>query len=197
MKEKKKGMSPILIVILSVLCTCLVGFLVYYGVKYFKGEENKSSNPVDEQSNIETNEMIRCGDKSFVVSKDSKTEIENGTGWTGGGVFIAFHLYDDKILRYEVRLNGCEKYDESVEEVDEACLIGKTLTYSDVTDYRCDYLFESHERLANKGEDSMPSGICYSNGKYYEFGLIDNGNTTDVNSWKPYIEDITNYCKTN
>ena len=36
MEEKK--MSPILIVILSVLGTCLVGFCVWYGVNYFKDD---------------------------------------------------------------------------------------------------------------------------------------------------------------
>ena len=46
MEEKKKGMPPILIVILSVLGTCLVGFCVWYGVNYSKGEE-KPNNPVD------------------------------------------------------------------------------------------------------------------------------------------------------
>ena len=46
MEEKKKSTSPILIVILSVVGICLVGFLVWYGVNYFKGEEK----PVEQQS---------------------------------------------------------------------------------------------------------------------------------------------------
>ncbi len=43
MEEKKKGMSPILIVIFTIIGICLVGFCTWYGVNYFKGE-NKPNN---------------------------------------------------------------------------------------------------------------------------------------------------------
>ena len=51
MEENKKGISPILIVILTIIGICLVGFCVWYGVNYFKGEE-KHNNPVDEPSSV-------------------------------------------------------------------------------------------------------------------------------------------------
>ena len=57
MEEKKKGMSPILIVILTIIGICLVGFCTWYGVNYFKGEKesNVSDTTVDESSNLPTN----------------------------------------------------------------------------------------------------------------------------------------------
>ena len=44
--ESKKSMSAILIVILTILGTCLVIFGVWYGIYYFKGEE-KPNTPTD------------------------------------------------------------------------------------------------------------------------------------------------------
>ncbi len=52
MEEKKKGMSPILIIILSILGICLVGFLVWYGVNYFKGEEKTNTPTGDNPTNV-------------------------------------------------------------------------------------------------------------------------------------------------
>ncbi len=55
MEEKKKGMSPILIVILTIIGTCLVGFCVWYGVNYFKGEKSSSSG--NETNNISNDKI--------------------------------------------------------------------------------------------------------------------------------------------
>jgi hypothetical protein len=201
MEEKK--MPTWLVILLIVVGLCLVGFGTWYGVSHFKGEpEGPTPESSTEESAKETpGQSITCEDKTFIISKDSKEkipEIKKGTGWTGGGAGITFYLNDDKSLDYEVWLDGCNKYDESASDVGDACLENKTVTRYIHTEYKCDYLFENDEGLTSKVEDPIPYGICYSNGKYYELGLRElSGNTTDVNSWKPYIEDITEYCKTN
>ncbi len=77
MEEKKKGMSPILIVILTIIGICLVGFCVWYGVNYFKGEEKPVEQPssnVEQSLNSETNKVENnsCDD-----IKEPENYIEN------------------------------------------------------------------------------------------------------------------------
>ena len=65
MEEKKKGMSPILIVILSIIGICLVGFGIWYGVNYFKGEEK----PIEEQPSSQLNNQPSNNDGNILNGK--------------------------------------------------------------------------------------------------------------------------------
>ncbi len=79
MEEKKKGLSPILIVILTIIGTCLVGLLVWYGINHFKGEE-KSNIPVDNPPvvNPETSTDL-VGEKiDFPQKSDEESVLLNG-----------------------------------------------------------------------------------------------------------------------
>lgn len=181
-----------LIVLLIIVGICLVGFGVWYGVNNFKTE--------DKPSNITPNESITCGDKTFVISKDSKEKVPEtltGPGWTGGSAGINYYLNEDNSLDYETWTNFCEKYDENSNdgEISE-CLVSKNLiSERKSTGYKCEYLFENDETFATGVEDPITYGICYSNGKYYEIGLHELTCSNDVNSCKLYIENITQYCK--
>ncbi len=77
MEENKKGMSPILIVVLTIIGICLVGFCTWYGVNYFKGEEKS----VEEQSSVieqqePTNNDI--GEKIDFPQKSDEVALING-----------------------------------------------------------------------------------------------------------------------
>ena len=74
MEEKKKGMSPILIVILSIVVICLVGFCVWYGVNYFKGEEKSVEEP---SSNVEQSPDSETKNNSCDAIKEPESYIEN------------------------------------------------------------------------------------------------------------------------
>ena len=72
--ESKKSVSPILIVVLTIIGTCLVGLCIFLGIKYFKGEEkNVSYVGAYEAISISDNEtithrLILRSDKSFVYN---------------------------------------------------------------------------------------------------------------------------------
>ena len=59
MEESKKGMSPILIVILVLVGSCLLGVGLWYGLNYFKGEDKPVDTPTEEtnNSNVLTSEL--------------------------------------------------------------------------------------------------------------------------------------------
>jgi hypothetical protein len=100
MEEKKNGMSPILIVILTILGTCLVGFLVWYGVNYFKGEEKVNSS-VDEPSNAETSDnVVTCGDHNYNLLTDKKYEVGSGLAGTGFEFKIYYMISNDSTVQY-------------------------------------------------------------------------------------------------
>ena len=73
MEENKKGMPIWLIVILSVLGVCLVGFCVWYGINYFKGEETPT--PVEESDSISVDKIelynkLRKNSGGFYLDKN-------------------------------------------------------------------------------------------------------------------------------
>ncbi len=76
MEEKK--MSPILIVILSVLGTCLVGFCVWYGVNYFKDDVEPEGptpeTPVEEPINNVTEDYVDGEYHTYIVYSSKNSE---------------------------------------------------------------------------------------------------------------------------
>ena len=175
--EKKKEMSPLLIVILTVLGTCLVWGCVFLGMKYFR-EKGNTTNPGEEAISF------TCDNEVFDISKNSVTSYSTATGWEGSSAGIEYTLTysdeSDKKLTYTTWIETC--YNEECEEMH---TVTSKLMY---TDYTCEYLLES----------SNNSGLCYSNGKFYNLYLLEeNINKSDVNSIKPLIEEITENCKMN
>ena len=84
MEEKKKRMSPILIIILTIIGICLVGFCTWYGINYFKGEEKsveEQSSVIEQQepTNNDTGEKIDCSKVKLVhlIHRRIKSIFEN------------------------------------------------------------------------------------------------------------------------
>ena len=76
MEENKKGMSPILIVILTIIGICLVGFCAWYGVNYFKGENklnNSGTSEVEDNSHDVINEPENYIKNALIQSLLEKT----------------------------------------------------------------------------------------------------------------------------
>ena len=90
MEEKKKAISPILIVILTIIGICLVGFCVWYGVNYFKGEKENS-----EQGNTNTAPVEEIVDYSKFANRyivfSSKTSKFNYKKLNYGNIYIVYN----------------------------------------------------------------------------------------------------------
>ncbi len=113
---EEKRMSPILIVILSVLGTCLVGFVVWYGVKYFKNleepEEPTPEMPVEQPSSSTTSPV---GDTiDFPKESDDGVVIGKLTD------FLTEEVFKTNFKNLEFTKNGnkiilnCENYMDKV-----------------------------------------------------------------------------------
>ncbi len=109
--ESKKSMPPILIVILTVIGTCLVGFLVYYGINYFKDEETPNNSVDDNPPNVvspvgeeidfpqKSDDSVALGNLSEYLSKEVfKTDFKNLEFTKNGNkLVISCEKYFDKI----------------------------------------------------------------------------------------------------
>ena len=129
MEEKKKGISPILIVILSTIGTFLIIFGIYSGVNHFKGEE-KTNNRGGESSEPSNNSdtpinSIPTGQVGEKI--DFPQKADNNFIYIGE-FFNILNLENIgknfKNLKKEVKENtllyNCEKYitsDEACEEI--------------------------------------------------------------------------------
>lgn len=99
MEEKK--ISPILIVILSVLGTCLVGFGIWQGVKKFnnKGDLPNSTEQSTNESD-KTNSIHETVKENNSISKD-KVDLYNKLMSNNGGFYFEKSVYIDSITPSE------------------------------------------------------------------------------------------------
>ena len=126
--ESKKSMSPILIVILSVLGTCLVGFLVYYGVNYFKGEDVDVSSSNGEIENREdTSQLIGIQAKAY----NSLITIDKSYGFYFNKNISIDNISDYNMIIYA--LNNYTKENKISLSSDLTCLEFETEYCKDVT----------------------------------------------------------------
>ena len=203
MEEKKKGISPILIVILSIIGTCLIIFGVYYVVNHFKEEEKTD----DKQPNVETSgNIVKCGNHNYNLLTDKKNEVGSGGAGTGFEFKIYYMISSDSTVQYYYdgsyslciddeaeNLDECDKYDEGEY---------KTELSSFDSSLKCEYLldFEFGEGVSKRYDDSsIPAALCYNDGKYYEIGhtLKTGTDGTKALNYEPYYEEVTQYCKIN
>ena len=194
MKENKKVTMPNIIIVILFLCA--FGACIWLGIRYY--------NAVREATNAQSEKIITCDYKEFIIGKANKGKVPEtpmGPGWEGGSAGINYYLNSDNSLMYESWVDICEKYEDglSEDEIPE-CLVSKKLT-SKIVDsgYKCESLFENEETIATNVEDPITYGICYSDGKYYEIGAHEEtcGSNREADSCKPYIEEITPQCTMN
>ncbi len=189
MEEKKKRMSPILIIILTIIGICLVGFCVWYGINYFK-EEEKPNNPIDEPSSVieqqePTNNDI--GEKiDFPQKSDDNAILLNG--------FYELLSTDEiktnfKNLKKEKNGNtfvySCEKYLSNYSICTEASLkINNKITLKNVLIDEFDYdMLDDQDFLSTILEflHHDVNGMIYKVGNYYiEVNYIGSG--VDLNT---------------
>ncbi len=126
MEDNKKGMSTILIVVLTIIGICLVGFCTWYGVNYFKGEK-ELNNPVDEPS---SNEIPSEPNSDFPEEAKLKGEILNFPQGNDDltNLVNSEELYNKKVeaesnfkdVKFEKNgstiVFNCEKYDGDANE---------------------------------------------------------------------------------
>lgn len=121
MEEKKKGMSQILIIILTIIGICLVGFCAWYGVNYFKGENklnNSGASEVEDNSHDVINEpenYIKNAELEAEFSKIHKFAYDYFLSWPYCGESEIVN--GDELLRvskqfktYNELLNYLNKY---------------------------------------------------------------------------------------
>lgn len=81
MVENKKSMPIWLIIILTILGTCLVGFGVWYGIKHIKGEETIEETSSKIEISIDENSFIKNDELSLELSKIHKFVYDYFLSW--------------------------------------------------------------------------------------------------------------------
>lgn len=116
--EENKKVSPILIVILSILGICLVGFLVWYGINYFKGEDKPTDEPssqtIDEPSTQTIDEpgsYIENAELASEFSKIHKFAYDYFLTWPYCGEYEAITV-DDPVYDMQGISKDFKSFDE-------------------------------------------------------------------------------------
>lgn len=165
--EEKKGMSPILIILLTILATCLIIFGVWFGIRYVNKVEKPQPGEPEEVSTVVGDEPSGSGE----VISDFPKKSDNGVLIATFQEFLTEEKVktDFKNLKFEKNENtfvyNCQEYVKGrctkiILSINDSVKIEEKLEYS-VDHTTGEYDFYSESILDNSDKN------IYKVGNYY------------------------------
>ncbi len=174
--EEKKGMSPVLIVILSVLAICLIAFGVWFGIRYVNKVEKTQPGEPEEVSTIVEDEPTT--NTSYVGEYEAKATLE-----------FEGEIVDEGVYQLILRSDNTFVYNNSVVAysplVGTYTVEGTNLVLKGIVSYGSDACYFT------KGEDIRTVKGTIKDGDVIT--ITDNGETYDYKKNSTFVE--TNWSK--